>query len=149
MKRSRAAGFSILEVLLSVVILGVGLLGIVDAVAAALRAQKDAELISAAALLAAGNVEELRAESYLLEGEEEGEFTGGSGADYVWKRVIRSTEIDGLYEVEVAVQLSGGEKTLYELRTLLFETPYQSEAGAATLDPGRGGRADRRRRKDL
>ena len=70
---SRYSGFSLVEVICAMLILGIGLVGLIEGVTVALKTSKDSELHTTAALIAGGRIELLRAEGYLYEGEEEGD----------------------------------------------------------------------------
>ena len=122
---NRTAAFSLIEVMCAILILGIGLVGLTQGLTTALSSSKESELQTSAALIAAGRMETLRADGYLKNGVEDGE--GGEGfALYRWKQTISSTTIDGLHEVEVVVENAKSGKTIYELRTLLFDPPLDS-----------------------
>jgi prepilin-type N-terminal cleavage/methylation domain-containing protein len=142
----REQGFSLVEVLCATLILGVGLVGISQAVTLSLLMSKDSEQQSVAALLAAGRMETLRAEGTVIEGEEEGTF-GEDFPLYGWRQTITSTATEGLYEVMVAVEF--GRQNSYAIRTLLFKKPYVPAYEAS----GHGAKAqafdERERRQEL
>ncbi len=138
---NRRRGFSLLEVLVAMLVLGVGIVGITEGVTLALRSSKEAEVQTRAALLAAGRLETLRAEGYLIEGEDQGEF----GADFPhlgWIQTVARTDLEGLYQVTVTVEDTRSGESIYELKTLLFDAPYSSslDTGGAT---GAGSRSSR------
>src|SRR5262245_25588128 len=121
------AGFSLIEIMCAIIILGVALVGLTQATTTALSSNKDSELQTTAALLAAGKIETLRAEGYVSDGVTEGE--GGEGLSlYRWKRSVTSTDIDGLHQVSVVVENSKTGAVLYELQTLLFDPPVYSNS---------------------
>ncbi len=67
-------GFSLVEVMVAIMILGIALVGLVQGVNTALVSSKESEVQTAAALLAAGQIESLRADALGIEdGETEGE----------------------------------------------------------------------------
>lgn len=116
----RTSGFSLLEVMCAILILGVGLVGLTQGITAALTSSKESELQTTAALIAAGQIETLRAEGYIVEGVTEGD--GGEGLSlYSWRQTIVTTATDGLFDVTVAVENSKTGRAIYELRTLLFD----------------------------
>jgi type IV pilus modification protein PilV len=118
----RTAGFSLIEVLTAILLLGIGIVGLTTGLTTALQSSKESELQSVAALIAAAQIELLRAEGYLYEGEEDGD--GGPDLTlYHWKRSVTSTAIDGLFEVVVLVEHGRTGQPIYELRTLLFDPP--------------------------
>ncbi len=106
----------------AVLILGIGIAGLTQGLNAALRSTKESEQQTTAALLAAGQIEALRAEGYLTDGETEGDGEG-SLSRYHWKMTVSGAGVDGLHEVVVTVQNSKSSQDIYELRTLLFEAP--------------------------
>lgn len=120
----RQAGFSLIEVMISMLILGVGLVGLVHGINTALGSSKEVEMQSQAALLAAGQIEILRADGFVTEGETDGEFTGELSV-YSWKQSVVPTTPEGLYEVTVTIQK--GDVEIYELKTMLFDPPVIRE----------------------
>ena len=119
------AGFSLIEVMVAILILGIALVALTQGITSALTASKESELQTVAALVAAGRIETLRAEGYVVEGGDEGELTGGL-ALYRWKETVTETDLDGLYEVVVKVEHTGNDQLLFELRTMLFDPPLES-----------------------
>ena len=141
MRASR--GFSLVETMLAILILGVGVAGLTQGITAALRATKESELQTKAALFAAGQIETIRAEGFILEGETDGDCGPGL-ADYAWRQTIAPGSMEGLYDVEVEVHDSETGKPVYTLKTLLFDTPVTTTDGETTgrRDPA----SDRERR---
>ena len=139
------AGFSLVEVMCAILILGVGLVGLTQGLTTALRSSKEAERQTSAALVAAGQVETLRAEGYLIDGESEG--TCGEGLSrYRWKQTLSPTAIDGLHDVKVVVEDAGSGEAIYELRTMLFDPPLASTRNSSsTPKEPRNSRAKGRR----
>lgn len=119
------SGFSLVEVICAIVILGVGLAGLTEGVSLALTSTKESELQTQAAMIAAGKIELLRADGFVSEGVTDGEESEDL-ALYRWRQTVKKTEIDGLYDVEVAIEHSRNGKLIYELRTLLFDPPLIS-----------------------
>lgn len=116
------AGFSLVEVMVAILILGIALVGLTQGITTALGSSKESELQTVAALFAAGQVETLRAEKALADGTTEGDC----GTDlplYRWKQVISPTATDGLHDVDVTVEHSQTGAAIFELKTLLFEPP--------------------------
>jgi type IV pilus modification protein PilV len=113
-------GFSLIEVVVAILILGVALVGLTRGLATALSSTKESELQTTAGLLASELVETLRAEGGLLDGETEGSFSGGL-ASYKWKQTLSPSQIDGLHNVKVVIESSRTGQSIYELETMLFE----------------------------
>jgi prepilin-type N-terminal cleavage/methylation domain-containing protein len=139
----RDSGFSLVEVMCAILILGVALAGLTQGVTMALTSSKESELQTTAALLAAGLIETLRAEGYLSDGMTEGECGEGLSL-YRWKQSITSAGIDGLHQVEVVVVNAKSGQPIYELQTLLFQPADSAQADSQrTNESGarrRGGR---------
>ena len=129
--RRQNAGFSLVEIMCAIIILGIALVGLTQGITTALSSSKESELQTAAALIAAGKIEMLRADGYVLDGITEGE--GGEGLSlYRWKRSVTSTSVDGLHEVSVVVEDSKTGTPIYELRTLLFDPPSYSNSDGSS-----------------
>jgi type IV pilus modification protein PilV len=122
----RNAGFSLIEVMCAILILGVGLVGLTQGITTALSSSKDAEIQSAAALLAAGQLETLRSEGFLIAGESEGEGDGAL-SNYTWLQNVTETQTEGLFEVTVTVQQTESGQEIFELKTMLFDPPIIRE----------------------
>ncbi len=131
-------GFSLIEVLVSIIILGVGLVGLTEGITAALNASKETELQANAALLAAGRIETLGVNGYLQVGEKTGQ-PGEGFSRYQWRQSIERTDIENLYEVAVTIESSSSGKQIYKLRTLLFEAPIVTNSWSrGSFSQGRG-----------
>jgi prepilin-type N-terminal cleavage/methylation domain-containing protein len=124
---TKNAGFSLVEVMVAILILGIALVGLVQGVNTALVSSKESEVQTAAALLAAGQIETIRADAF---GISDGETDGNCGdelSQYQWHQTITGTQVEGLHEVKVVVENSKTGKSVYELRTMLFEKPLVTE----------------------
>jgi general secretion pathway protein I len=129
---SSNAGFSLIEVMVAILILGVALVGLTHGITTALGSSKDSELQTTAALFAAGKIETLRAEGGLDNGETDGNCGAGLEA-YRWQQTISGTAIDGLHDVTVVVETAQSSQEIYELRTSLFEPA--SGTGSQSAQP--------------
>ena len=114
------SGFSLIEVMVAILILGVALAGLTHGITTALDSSKESELQTTAALFAAGKIETLRAEGGLENGETDGDC--GAGLEvYRWKQTISDAGLDGLHDVDVVIERAQDNQEIYELKTLLFE----------------------------
>jgi prepilin-type N-terminal cleavage/methylation domain-containing protein len=127
----RDAGFSLVEILCAVLILGVALTGMIQGMTTALSSSKESEVQTVAALFAAGQMETLRAEGGLHDGATDGDCGEGL-SQYHWQQTIAPAGIDGLHEVTVAVDNTRSGKTIYELKTFLFEMPDDSRSSSTS-----------------
>jgi prepilin-type N-terminal cleavage/methylation domain-containing protein len=139
---TNAAGFSLIEVMVAILILGIALAGLTTGITTALGSSKESELQATAALLAAGQIETLRAEGGLVDGEKNGD--GGAGLSlYRWKQTISGAGIDGLHEVVVAVNSAQDGRPIYELKTMLFEPVADDASGSKNPKPKKKRSADK------
>jgi prepilin-type N-terminal cleavage/methylation domain-containing protein len=125
------AGFSLVEVMIAILVLGIALVGLTQGITTALSSGKESELQATAAMFAAGQVELLRCKT----GIEDEETDGDCGAIlplYRWRQSVTPAGIDGLHQVTVVVEDARTGRAIYELQTLLFERPEESSSG-----PGR------------
>ena len=121
------AGFSLVEVMVAILILGIALVGLTQGITTALSSSKESELQTVGALFAAGQIETLRAEKDLTDGTTDGDCGAGLPL-YRWKQTISPTDIDGLHDVDVLVENSQTGTAIFELKTLLFE-PSEDTSG--------------------
>lgn len=135
----RNSGFSLVEVMCAILILGIALAGLTQGVTTALTSSKESELQTTAALFAAGLIETLRAEGYLSDGVTKGDCGEGLSM-YRWQQSITSAGIDGLHQVEVVVENAKTGQSIYELKTLLFQPPLDSAGGSSRRPNGSGAR---------
>ena len=159
-----SGGFSLLEILLAVLLLGTSLVGLLGGVTTSLHSSRDAEAHSTAVFLAAAHLEELRESGYVYAGTTDGEFDAPFER-FTWREEVTETELDGLYDVKVTVGLAGtvgGEsenesegndenvRPLFELVTRLFDRPLSSTSTSSTTTTNPRDRTTRRgdRRRD-
>ena len=135
------AGFSLVEVMFAILILGIALVGFVQGVTTALGSSKDSELQTTGMLLAAGKIEELRAEGWLEDGVSDGDC-GESLPNYQWRQTITGTAIKGLHQIELVIESAKSGTQICELHTMLFE-PYV----AAENERKNEGKDDKSRKK--
>lgn len=117
-----AGGFSLIEVLCAILVLGVAMVALTQGMTTALRSSKEAETQTAAALLAAAQIESIRADGFVVDGETDGDGDGELSS-YHWVQSVSSTDIDGLHSVKVVVEHSASGQAIFELQTLIFDWP--------------------------
>jgi prepilin-type N-terminal cleavage/methylation domain-containing protein len=122
-------GFSLIEVLCAILIMGVALVALTRGMTTALGSTKDSEVQTTVVALAAGQLETLRASAVLTDDTTEGDF-GDSFPKYKWAQTVSPSDLDGLHQVEVVVQDARSGATLYKLTTLLFDTDYPSSTAS-------------------
>ena len=124
-KRSSIGGFTLLEVVVAMAILGLGLVAIMELFSSGLRLARLSEDYSKAVSLARTKMEEVRIADQLAEGEEQGEFD----KYYRWKVGVKKVEMFAaeqkefqtlveLYQIQVSVIWGAGPGE----RSAIFET---------------------------
>jgi prepilin-type N-terminal cleavage/methylation domain-containing protein len=117
----RNRGFSLVEVMCAILILGVALVGLTTGITTALSSNKDSEVQTTAAMIAAGQIEMIRADDEVSDGEDEGDCAEQGLPMYRWRQTVSSGSIAGLHKVKVVVQNAATGKDVYELQTMLFD----------------------------
>lgn len=147
--RKRNGGFSLIEVMCAILIMGVALVALTRGMTTALASSKDSEIETTVVSLAAGQIETLRAGGVLTDGATEGDF-GEYFPKYLWEQTISPGGVDGLHQVEVLVKDAKSGATLYKLNTLLFDSDYPaSSASDAKAKQREQDRAKKRNRRGL
>ncbi len=136
------SAFSLIEVMCAILILGVGVAGLTEGIATALKSSRESQLLAAAVLEAEAVIELLRADGYIAEGSKEGECSPAL-RPHRWRRTVSRTDLEGLHDVEVWVEDGRTGKVICELRTLVFEAPTSTPAAGT----GAGTEAEIRRRE--
>ena len=127
--RRHHGGFTLIEVMCAILIMGVALVALTRGLTTALGSTKDSEVQTTVVTLAAGQIETLRASGVLTDDTTEGDF-GDSFPRYKWEQTISPGQVDGLHQVDVVVQDSKSGATLYKLTTLLFDSDYPSSSAS-------------------
>src|SRR4051794_15434558 len=91
------AGFSLVEVMVAILILGIALVGLTQGITTALGSSKESELQTTASLFAAGQIEKLRVAGGLTDNSTDGDC-GDALSLYRWRQNITPTSIDGLHQ---------------------------------------------------
>ena len=130
------AGFSLIEVMVAILILGIALVGLTHGITTALGSSKESEWQTTAALFAAGKIETLRAENNFENGDTDGDC-GANLPAYRWKQTISDADVTGLHEVDVVIKTTKNNQQIYELKTLLFQA--SSDANATGKDSKKKG----------
>jgi prepilin-type N-terminal cleavage/methylation domain-containing protein len=103
-------GFTLLELIVSIAILSFGLIGILQALSAALVASRLAEDYSTAAMLAEQKIAELSVQAEDLEpGEDSGDF-GELFPRFAWDYRVLDTGVEGLLHATVVVSWRTGQR---------------------------------------
>ncbi|HEY8370356.1 MAG TPA: type II secretion system minor pseudopilin GspI [Thermodesulfobacteriota bacterium] len=107
--RGPAAGFTLLEVLVALVILGVALVGLLSAQSAAVRLRSQAEELTLATFLLETKMTDVQMGDFPEVGTTEGDF-GDDYPGYTWQQVVSDTPFRGVREVRIAVIWSPGPR---------------------------------------
>ena len=135
--RDGQRGFSLVETLVAVVVLGVGLVGMIHGITAVLEGARIAEQRSRAVLLAVEQMELMRTDTSFASGEYEGDF-GDDFPGYGWKSSVVESDAAGLFEITVTVIQAPAGSQLYQLVTLAFVPPEPEPVAPRTTDEASG-----------
>jgi prepilin-type N-terminal cleavage/methylation domain-containing protein len=127
--RRQHGGFTLIEVMCAILIMGVALVALTRGLTTALGSTKDSEVQTTVVALAAGQIEMLRASAVLIDETTEGDF-GDSFPKYTWEQTVAPGDVDGLHQVDVLVKDSKSGATLYKLTTLLFDSSYPASTAS-------------------
>jgi len=122
--RNPRGGYILLEVLLSLVLVGVGLTGVMLALRAGLAASERSRHVTAATMLAQQKLAEFRSAPPQRIGTLNGDF-GQEGPDYAWRAQISPMEEHDFYAVTVEVvwTRSGREQSVALNSLLGIQSP--------------------------
>ena len=110
LRTPQSRGFTLLEVMIAVVILGIVLVSLLGLNSRSVRDVALAERITTATLLAQRLMVETLSAASLTPKEDEGEFKEEAYADYTWKKTISLTPLIPIKEVRVAVLWKEGKR---------------------------------------
>ena len=125
----RAAGFSLLEVLLAMVVVGIAIAGIAQGFAVGIVSAGLARNTTTAAALARARLSEFEAGLRPSDVNADGDFADLGEEEYRWKLVSTAGDRPGLYQLVLTVSWPdrGGERDLTVVRW-----KYDAQAGAGS-----------------
>ena len=132
--RNAAKGFTLVEVMASVVLLGVGIVSVISAYSAIARSEDRAREVEIMHRLAIAKYDEMRAITDTFAGSESGDFTEEGSPDYVWELAVDPTGIENLDAITITVEHRGrgGERDLSsKVSGLVFQQPQDETGGTA------------------
>ncbi len=132
--RNGDRGFTLVEVLASVVLLAVGIVSVLTAYSSIARSEDRAREVETMHRLALAKYDELRAITDTFSGSESGDFTESGRPDYVWELSVDPTGIENLDAVTLTVERRGrgGERDPSSSITgLVFQQPASDLGGTA------------------
>jgi prepilin-type N-terminal cleavage/methylation domain-containing protein len=147
----RQRGFTLIEVVVAMAILGVGLIVIIELFSGGLRLGRASEEYSRAVSFARMKMEEVSLQEYLEEGEEAGDFD----KDYRWQVAVKKMDIlpleknpdfqplIELYQIKVNILWKSGSKEksagVETYKTTQAEAPSVITEGSPIPKEGPGG----------
>jgi type II secretory pathway pseudopilin PulG len=101
-RRRPTGGFTLLEAIVSVAVMGIGQVAVLEAYGAAMRLSLQDENLTTATFLARGKMEEVLKERYLTAGTDKGDF-GEEFEGFTWTAEIADSPVEGLETITVTV----------------------------------------------
>ncbi len=124
----RSKGFSLLEVIVTLAVLGIGLSALMQLYSITLRTVKKAEDHTVATIQARSLLEESIASSHPADTAKTFELSGGMRAERT-VGIVYQTDNNIEYEIRVKVELGRGESVeLTGLRSIFINTPASANA---------------------
>ncbi len=105
----RRRAFTLIEVLVALVILGVALTALLSAQSGAVRLRSQAEELTLASFLLEARITDIELSGFPDVGTKEGDF-GASYAGYRWQTTVTDTPFPNVREVRLAVLWSAGPR---------------------------------------
>jgi len=133
---NRQSGFTLLEVMIAAVVLGVAMLTLMLSLTASLEQVESIRNYNTARGLLSMKLAEIEQNTELEEMMEDGEFENHPG--FTWEYEVTETELNDLYEVVVTVRWTErGEEVSEEIVTFLYRSMERPrKLGDATRKPG-------------
>ena len=115
-----SGGFTLVEAMITAVLIVVGIVGALGAISAGLRAQAAGQFYYTASMLAEQKMADLESQSKLKAGEEQGDFAPDH-PDYTWSVAV-SEGPEGLWQVRLTVTevVAGKQGRSAEIETYLL-----------------------------
>jgi prepilin-type N-terminal cleavage/methylation domain-containing protein len=137
-------GFSLIEALASVIILGVGIASVLSGLGAVSRVEVRMKQVEAMTRLAQHKFDELVATSTTMTSgaTQNGDFNDENNSQYLWSCDIQDTGVTNLEAVTVTVTLANDTSTtapVGKVSTLLYVPPPPSTTTSATPTARPGG----------
>ncbi len=125
-------GFTIIEMLVATILLGVGIFAAIGAINVSVQATGGADFYQKSAVLAQRQINQLETNpESLAPGEQRGDF-GGEYPGYRWRQRIASSEYPSLYQVTVTIEQGADEKP--KSRDFTTYLRYDSKQDSAERD---------------
>ncbi|MGQ9729677.1 MAG: type IV pilus modification PilV family protein [Candidatus Zipacnadales bacterium] len=132
-------GFTLLEAIVSLAIMGLGLVAVLEAYTASMRLSLQDEYLTTATFLASSKMEEVLKERYFTAGTDKGNF-GEDFEDFTWTVEIADSEIEGLEVITVTVHwtVANREDELTLTTARPFSRPEEETGASASGQRGGG-----------
>jgi prepilin-type N-terminal cleavage/methylation domain-containing protein len=132
MRSGRKAGFTLIEVLAALVLMGVGLVSVFSALSAIASSEARTRETEKMHRMAMAKFDELRAITDTFSGSDSGDFSDLGEPDYVWELQVDTTGIENLDAITVSVERRGrgGDQAPSATVTgLVFQPPQDTTGG--------------------
>ncbi len=126
-------GFTLVEALAALVLLGVGIAAVVTAQGSLGRTESRMQELQVMARLAESKLSELMA-TEAANVSDSGDFTEEGDTEHEWETIVDPSGVENVNAIRLIVRKVGGRTNdpEYELNTLQFVPPGDGTAGAAT-----------------
>ena len=137
-KSGRSGGFTLLEVMVSLAIIGVALPYLVMTLVSTSRMRAESQDLITASHLLRDKMSEMETVESLPSGQSQGEFA--EGARFQWQVNVAPTTYNSLYDVSVVVSwLSAGQMKQLGARTYIHGEAQEEQEESGQPPGGQGG----------
>lgn len=125
----KARGFTILEALVSAVLLGVGIAASIGAIGEMIKAETGSREREKIHRMALDRFAELRATGDYLQSPLDGDFQDRGEQGYTWSSALEPTGIENLNRLTVTVSKTANSKLDTSISALVYQPPIQTQGG--------------------
>ena len=127
----RSAGFTLLEVMIALVIVGLTLLAMASKMGSMLNAANTMRDYTYASWIAHNKITELRLANVVPEVSSSSGEVRYAGVDWAWRAVVSETGVENLYRVDVSISFPGADPIMRPVTGFIGEP----------VPPGQGNRS--------
>ncbi len=130
-RSQRSAGFTLLEVMIALVIVGLTLLAMAGKMGSMLNAANTMRDYTYASWIAHNKITELRLANVVPEVSSSSGEVRYAGVDWAWRAVVSETGVENLYRVDVSISFPGADPIMRPVTGFIGEP----------VAPGQGNRS--------
>ena len=135
---ARCKGFTLLEVLVALAIVGLSLMGIASKMVQMLNAANTMRDRTYASWIAHNKITELRLANVVPEVSSSSGEVDYAGTEWAWRAVVSETDVENLFRVDVTVSFPGGDPLMRPVTGFIGEPTRPGLANDSWVRGARG-----------